>query len=298
MELRNLQTFVRAAELKSFSQAARDMGYSQSAVSMQIGQLEAELGAELFERVGRTVALTPQGMTLLSYAQNILRMADSARAELTRTAAMSGHLRIAMAASIGSSVFPDILARYHAAWPDVTMTLTTGTTDEMFRALSQNDVDMIYHLDRRIVRGDLEVPMTRPAPIIFVAPRGHALAAEKQVPLSVLVRQPFILTEKGMSYRYELDTHLAELGYEIDPCLEIGNTDVVADLVARGVGLSFLPEYVVRGRLASGSVVRLNVPEVDITLYQQLIYHRGKWITPAMQAMIDLIEREAAGGDA
>ena len=69
---------------------------------------------------------------------------------------------------------------------------------------------------------------------------------------------------------------------------------VIARLVEQGMGLSFLPEFVVRGQLAAGSVVRLNVADVDIVLWRQLIYHKGKWMTPAMEAMIDLIQTEAA----
>ena len=296
MEIRNLATFVRVAELRSFSQAARELGYTQSAVSMQVGQLESELRTSLFERIGKTIALTPQGLRFMGYAQNILRMADSARAEILNTSAVSGQLRLAMAASIGSSLFPGILERYHAQYPDVTLTLQTGTTDEMFRALQQNDVDMIYHLDRRIVRADLEIPHARPEPIIFVAPKDHPLAARDKVAPGELPAWPFILTEKGMSYRYELDARLSEIGLALTPCLEIGNTDVIAALVERGMGLSFLPEFVVRERLRQGRIVRLNVPEVDIALWSQLIYHKGKWITPAMERMIALVKASAAVG--
>ena len=79
MELRTVNTFLHIAELHSFSRTARQLGYSQSAVSSQIAQLEAELGAPLFDRVGKTIALTPQGRQFFEYAQNILRMAENAR---------------------------------------------------------------------------------------------------------------------------------------------------------------------------------------------------------------------------
>lgn len=293
MEFRNLITFVRAAELHSFSQAARQLGYSQSAISMQISQLETELNTSLFDRVGKTIALTPQGLRFFEYAQNILRMAESAR-EAMKNAAVSGQLRVAMAESICMSLFPPVLTRFRARYPDVQLVVSTGTTEDMFRALAQNDVDMIYHLDNQIYRSDLVVPVAQPVPIIFVAAAGHPLAARGSIPLEECLNEPFILTEKGMSYRSQLDTQLAERGLELNPFLELGNTDVIARLVEQGMGLSFLPEFVVRGQLAAGSVVRLNVADVDIVLWRQLIYHKGKWMTPAMEAMIDLIQTEAA----
>ena len=132
MEFRNLVTFVRAAELHSFSQAARQLGYSQSAISMQISQLEAELNTSLFDRVGKTIALTPQGLRFFEYAQNILRMAESAREEMKNAAAISGHLRIAMAESICMSLFPPVLSRFCALYPEVRLTVQTGTTAEEF----------------------------------------------------------------------------------------------------------------------------------------------------------------------
>ena len=183
MELRNLATFVRAAELHSFSQAAKQLGYSQSAISMQIGQLESELGTRLFERVGKTIALTPQGKQFLEYAQNILRMAENARNVMRNSAVVSGRLRIAMAESICMSLFPDVLSEFCALYPDVQLTVRTGTTEDMFRALAQNDVDMLYQLDNQMYRSDLVVPLSRREPIVFIAPKGHPLAERDAVTL-------------------------------------------------------------------------------------------------------------------
>ena len=292
MEFRNLTTFVRAAELRSFSQAARQLGYSQSAVSMQIGQLESELGAPLFDRVGKTVALTPQGLRFYEHAQNILRMAESARDEMNNAAAVSGQLRLMMAESICMSLFPPVLARFRARYPEAQVVVKTGTTEDMFRALIQNDADMIFHLDHPIYRSDIVVPVAQPVPIIFVAPAGHPLAGRDSVPLAECLRCPFILTEKGMSYRSQLDAQLAKRSMALNPFLELGNTDVIARLVAQGMGLSFLPEFVVRDQLAQGTIVRLNVEGISVELWRQVIYHKSKWMTPAMQAMIDIIREE------
>ena len=296
MELRNLTTFVRAAELHSFSQTAKQLGYSQSAISMQISQLEAELDTCLFDRVGKTIALTPQGLRFFEYAQNILRMTENARNVMKNSAVISGHLRIAMAASICMSLFPAVLSRFCALYPDVELTVQTGTTGDMFRALAQNDVDMLYHLDNQIYRSDLVVPLARPVPIIFVASSRHPLAGQKHIPLEECLKHRFILTEKGMSYRSQLDTQLAELGLELKPFLEIGNTDVICQLVCENMGLSVLPEFVVHSRIESGEIVRLDVDGINVELWRQLIYHKGKWMTPAMQAMIDLICAESNPG--
>lgn len=106
MELRNINTFLHIAELHSFSRTARQLGYSQSAVSSQIAQLEAELGAPLFDRVGKTVRLTGAGETFLGYARTLLATVEQAQAALQLPQQISGRLRIALADSVCSTFLP------------------------------------------------------------------------------------------------------------------------------------------------------------------------------------------------
>ena len=125
MELRTVNTFLHIAELHSFSRTARQLGYSQSAVSSQIAQLEAELGTPLFDRVGKTVRLTDAGQTFLGYARTLLETAQQVR----------GSLRIALADSVCSTFLPELLQRYHARCPQVELVLHTASTDEMLHRL-------------------------------------------------------------------------------------------------------------------------------------------------------------------
>ena len=136
MELRNINTFLHIAELHSFSSAARELGYSQSAVSAQISQLETELGTPLFDRVGKTVRLTDAGQTFQSYARTLLITAQQAKAALVPARAVSGTLRVALADSVCSTFLPDLLQQFHALCPQVELVLRTATADEMLRLLS------------------------------------------------------------------------------------------------------------------------------------------------------------------
>ena len=111
MELRTVNTFLHIAELHSFSRAARELGYSQSAVSSQIAQLEAELETPLFDRVGKTVRLTDAGQTFLSYARTLLTTAQQARAALQPAQQVRGTLRVALADSLCSAFLPGLLDR-------------------------------------------------------------------------------------------------------------------------------------------------------------------------------------------
>ena len=246
MELRTINTFLHIAELHSFSRAARELGYSQSAVSSQIAQLEAELETPLFDRVGKTVRLTDAGQTFLSYARTLLTTAQQARAALQPAQQVRGTLRVALADSLCSAFLPGLLQRYHALCPQVELVLCTATSDEMLQWLGTNQVDLAYTLDEPLVQPNLVLALDVPEAICFVAPAGHPLAAQKRVSLEELAHQEFLLTERGMSYRDALDQTFAAHQLAVNPYLELGSAALLCQMVERGMGLSFLPEYIVR----------------------------------------------------
>ena len=130
-----------------------------------------------------------------------------------------------------------------------------------------------------------------PESICFVAPAGHPLADKAEVPLDVLAQQEFLLTERGMSYRDALDQRLAARGLSIHPYIELGSASLLCQMVERGMGLSFLPEYIVRPALSAGRIARLNVPDCTVTMHRQLFYHKDKWLTPQMKAFIELVNQ-------
>ena len=223
MELRNINTFLHIAELHSFSRTARQLGYSQSAVSSQIAQLEAELGAPLFDRVGKTVRLTSAGETFLGYARTLLTTAEQAQAALQPAKQISGSLRIALADSVCSTFLPGLLKRYHALCPQVELVLCTATADGMLQMLGTNQIDLAYTLDQPLLQPNLVLAADVPEPVCFIAPVDHPLAAQAEVTLEELTRQEFLLTERGMSYRDALDQRLAARGLAVQPYLELGS---------------------------------------------------------------------------
>lgn len=291
MELRTVNTFLHVAELHSFSQAARELGYSQSAVSSQIAQLEAELETPLFDRVGKTVRLTDAGQIFQTYARSLLTTAQQAKSALQPEQQIRGTLRIALADSVSSAFLPDLLRQYHARCPLVELVLRTATSDEMLRMLSTNQTDMAYTLDQPVLLPSVTLAVDTPEAICFVAPVGHPLAEKDTVTLEELTRQEFLLTERGMSYRDALDQCLAAQGLEIHPYLELGSATQLCQMVERGMGLSFLPEYIVRPSLTAGTLARLNVPDCTVRMHRQLFYHRDKWLTPQMRIFIELVQK-------
>ena len=125
----------------------------------------------------------------------------------------------------------------------------------------------------------------------FVAASRNPLCGREAVTVEELARQPFILTEKGMSYRRLMDEKFAELSLEIRPVLEIGSAGLICSLVEQGAGVSFLPDYVTEERVRDGRLSYLPVKNFQIEIWKQLLYHRDKWVTPQLDCVLSYLGR-------
>ncbi|MDO4260806.1 MAG: LysR family transcriptional regulator [Eubacteriales bacterium] len=290
MEIRNLITFVRIAEIRNFTKAAKQLGYTQSAVTMQVRQLETELNAQLFERIGRQVRLTQAGERLLPYALSILDSAQKAQTALQEPEHIAGTLRVGTSESYIISVLPPVLSELAGTCPRMEIRLHTALVPDLFQMLRQNDVDLLYFLDQRICFPEWVKAAEQPEKIYFVASSESALAGRSRIPIERLLREPLYLTEKGISYRYAMEQSLAEKGFELHPFLEVGNTDVITRFVRENKGISFLPEYVVRDDVKRGDLVLLDTECGDIVMWSQLVYHRNKYVTPQMRRFLETMQ--------
>ena len=291
MELRTVATFLRVAELQSFSRAAEQLGYSQAAVTVQVKQLEQELGAPLFERIGRRIQLTEEGTRFIPAAMELLKAAHKAKALVHADGSPAGRLRIGTAESLLMSVLTPLMPEFHRLCPGVETAVYTGRISELFGMVRQNDVDVLFFLDKKTDFPEWVKVLERPEPIVFVAQASHPLARQRGIALETLTEQPLILTEKGVSYRYDLEQLLAARGLELHPFFETGNTDVIVRMLLSHGGVSFLPRYVVEAEVAAGRLAILDVDCPPAQMWSQLVYHRNKWVTPQMEIFLDLMGR-------
>lgn len=289
MEIRNLATFVRIAQLHNFSKAAEQLGYSQSAITMQIKQLEEELNVRLFERIGKHIRLTQAGDRLLPRAMEVLNAVRRAQTVSMGQGEISGPLRIGTAKSLLISVLPPVIVEFSRRYLKVEVSTCTGLVEELFCMVRQNDIDLLFFLDKRIDFPEWVKVSERKEEIFFVASAASPLADRKKIPLDELVEQPFLLTEHGISYRYAFEQIVAQNGLEVHPFLETGNTDIITRMLLHNMGVSFLPGYVVQDYLRSGQLVALDVDCPEAQMWMQLVYHRDKEMSSQMEHFIDLL---------
>ena len=291
MDIKNLITFIHVAELRSFTKAGDKLGYSQSTVSFQIRQLENELGVPLFERINRTVTLTSHGSRLLQSAYKINEVLQEFEHETAAETEIRGTVRVAMADSLCNEVIRRVFPELHEKFPGIKLECISAGTQEMFRLLNQNEADLMYTLDSHIYDTNFAILQEARISMHFVCPANHPMADRDHVPVEELVKQPFLLTEKGMSYRRLMDEQLAARSLEIKPVFVSGNADLICHLVERGAGLSLLPDYVTRPYVEKGTLRYVHVPEIRLEVWTQLLHHRDKWISEAVQTVIDHLHR-------
>ena len=293
MELRNLITFTHVAELGSFTKAAEQLGYSQSTISFQIKQLEEELGCLLFERINHTITLTQRGHELVSYAHQVRALTDEFKESLIKDEELSGHIHIVTPDSVCDDMINANYIDFHNRYPNISIKFTTADTLVMFDMLDHNEADIIITLDTHSYNKDYVIAKEEQLSMHFVASSKSKFAGVRDLSINDIINEPFILTEYGQGYRRVLDKELAKRSLEITPILEIGRTDMITSLVANGDMISFLPDFVTKEYIDSGELCYLDIKDMNIEIWKQLIYHKNKWMSKTLRTLINyIIENE------
>lgn len=292
MEFREISTFLQVAQYQSFSKAARHLGYSQAAVTIQIKQLEQELGVHLFDRIGKQISLTHQGQVFYQYAVSIRNDLEQAKNAVSDPSTLSGKLCLGTIESICASIFPDLLAEYHRLHPEVTISIVTDSPGVLLDRMNENTIDIVYLLDRRIYDNRWCKTLEAPEENIFVASPDHELAlAKRELELDEVLRFPFFLTEKDASYRHMLEQYLASINRSVKPFLEIGSTEFIIHMLLKNTGISFLPKFTVQRELQQKQLTALNVRGFQMQTWRQIFYHKDKWVTREMQEFLRLADK-------
>ena len=290
MELRNLITFIHVAELGSFTRAAEQLGYSQSTISFQIKQLEDELGCLLFERINHTITLTERGHELIAYAHKVRALTEDFREGLTGEEECRGHIHIVSPDSVCEEMIYSHYRDFHEKYPKISVKFTTADTSVMFDMLDHNEADAIITLDSHSYRKDYVIAKEMPLSMHFVTNAKSRFAKRRGLKMADIAGEPFILTEYGQGYRRVFDKELAKKSIDITPVLEIGRTDIITHVLTESDMISYLPDFVTREMIDSGELCYLDVTDMNIEIWKQLIYHKDKWMSKALRTVIEYVK--------
>ena len=290
MELYQLETFEAIVAQGSFTRAAEALSLSQPAVTRQIASLEAELKLPLFDRLGRTVQMTPAGEALHRYAENIMRLAQEARQAVADVGTgNAGRVSVGASNTLATYVLPPLLRQFRQAHPRVEIAIQTGVSAQILELVRAGEADV------GLVTGEIQDPLLM---TIFLAdyetrvvvPVGHPLARLTTVRASQLEGSPLILMESGTNLRAYVDRLLNEAGVEEQVALELDNVEAIKRMIEAELGISLLPEVAVRREVTTGRLVALKLADVPRARRQiALVHRRDKYISVALKAFMELM---------
>ena len=289
MDIRNLRTFIKVAELNNFTKAAQALGYSQSAVTVQMQQLETELGVPLFDRIGKNIKLNQYGANFVDYAIQVIEAMEKAESFASDNQNMKGYIRFGIVDSILNACFISILPEFNRRYPNISVSVTVSSAREIETKIRANELDFAYLLDYKVPRKEWVRVREEIEPIIFVANPENPLAGKQDVTFEELIRQPLILMPPGEGYRYLFDDELAKRNLFATPAIEIANTETIIKLTSSENYVTMLPIFAAREYVRSGALVHVDIPDCDMQQWSQLVYLKGKAITPHMQIFMDTV---------
>ena len=290
MQLRNLITFMHVAELGSFTKAAEQLGYTQSTVSFQVKQLEEELDCLLFERINHTITLTECGQDLVYYAHQIRALTDEFKEKHSKEDQLAGHIRIVTPDSVCEDMVNSHYIDFHSKYPLISIQFATGDTAMLLDMLDHNEADIIITLDQHCYNKDYVIAKEEQLSMHFVTNVGSKFAGKQELSIRDISGEPFVLTEHGQGYRRVLDRELAKKHMEITPVLEIGRTDMITSILTQSNMISFLPDFATKHLVDAGVLCYLDICDVNVEIWKQLIYHKNKWLSKSLKTVIDYIK--------
>ena len=291
MELRQLKTFRTVATLLSFHRAADALNYAQSTISAQIKALEEELGVKLFDRLGKRVVLTHAGELLSLYAQKMLDIEAETLSEVKGRAQPQGSLTIRVPQTIGSSYMPRVLGEFRKQFPMVGFDFNTCAFHSLEHELQTGVTDLAFLLAESIQSASLVAEPLRFERILMVCNPDNPLGKQKKVSTKELSDQPIFLAKSDCGYRMVFEQILTRENVEPGALLEFNSLEMLKACLTTSRGVSVIPEITVRTEIARKELSIVQWTENYVETAILMIWHRDKWLAPALKAFMDTVRK-------
>jgi DNA-binding transcriptional LysR family regulator len=290
--LRQLSIFEAVARHLSYTQAAAELHLTQPAVSMQIRQLETNLGLPLFEQLGKKIYLTQAGREMFRYSRAIaqqLQEVEEVFAELKGI--KRGKLAISVA-STANYFAARLLAAFCKQYQNITFSLDVTNRERLLQQLENNEKDLVI-MGQPPEDMDLISESFMENPLVVIAPPDHPLAQRQHIPLEELVKEHFVVREPGSGTRIAMERFFAERQLTLSTSIELTRNESIKQAVAAGLGLGIVSIHTLDLELSTGNLVLLNVESFPILRYWYIVHRRGKRLSPIALAFKEFVLREA-----
>lgn len=289
MDTALLRAFIEVAKHGGFSSAAETLHLTQPAVSKRIAQLEEQLDARLFDRIGKRTTLTEAGLTLLPRARRILSdLADTERAVRDLDGHVGGQLRIATSHHIGLHRLPPLLRTFCREHPAVNLQISFMDSEQANALVAQGDTELgVITLAPDGPLGQLEAREIWPDPLSIMVAPDHALAGRREVSIIDLADHPAVLPGTGTYTGQILEQLFRDAGTPLRISMSTNYLETLRMLATIGLGWTVLPDS-----MAGEGLIRLQLKQHRLQRSLGIVLHRERSLSNAAQAFIDLLDRE------
>jgi DNA-binding transcriptional LysR family regulator len=294
MNFHRLKVFYLVARLESFSRAAEELYTSQPNVSKHVQQLEAELGAALFHRLGGSIELTEAGRAVYRYAQQVFDLTAELQRTLTELEGLGrGYLRLGASSTPGLYWLPEVIATFGRHYPGLEMSFSIGNSQQVVDEVLAGKPDLGF------VEGFIETAGLQRQPfghdeLVLIAPPGHRLAGQADLAAAELAGETFVVREAGSGTRQAMESLVASLGFSPQRTLELPSCEAVKRAVAAGLGLSFVSRSAIELELSQGVLAVLQGPGLSLSRQLYLISRKDVRLSPAALAFLAFVRKQKA----
>jgi len=290
--LRQLQVFEAVARHLNYTQAAVELHLTQPAVSMQIKQLEGNLGINLFDQVGKRTYLTEAGMEMFHYSRVIAQQLNEADEVLEQLKGVQrGHLTISVA-STANYFATRLLAEFAKNHESTTFSLDVTNRASLLQQLENNEPDLVI-MGRPPADRDLLAEVFMDNPLLIIASLDHPLVGQKNIPLERLQKETFVVREQGSGTWNAMQRFFAEHQVELTSGMEMTSNEAIKQAVEAGLGLGIVSIHTLALELETKRLAVLDVQSFPILRHWYLVHRNGKRLSPVAEAFRQFVFEKA-----
>ena len=290
--LRQIRIFDTVARFQSHTRAAEKLHMTQPAVSMQMKQLEENLGIEIFERHGKSLNLSTAGQELREYSKEILQSYSNMLEFVEKIKGCeSGHLVISVATT-ANHFTTRILSAFSKKFPDVTISLDVTNRKKILEQLENYEPDLVIMGEPPKGFG-LKSERFMPNPLVIIAQPDHPLKDQKGIKITDLENEKFVVREQGSGTREAIERNFLESGIVCDTTLEMSSNEAIKHSVSAGFGLGIVSLHTIELELNNNLLIMLDVEGFPLQRHWHLVTRKGKAMSPVAEAFRSFVLEEA-----
>jgi DNA-binding transcriptional LysR family regulator len=295
--LRQFEVFLAVARAGSFRAAAEVLHLSQPALSQHVAELERELGARLFDRLGRRTALTEAGRILEDHARRVFATLASARETVAELQGLKrGSLVIGASTTPGIYVLPHLAARFQERYPGITLRVRIANSAHIEEQVRANELDLGVVGGHGFRPGEECLAKGMPDELVLIVPPGHRWSRRREIPPDLLGAERLLVREEGSASRQVTERALQHVGARIGPTMELGHTEAIKQAVMAGLGVAFVSLHAIGAELRAGQLSALRLRGYRIRRHFHVIHNEARTLGASARAFMNLLE-DAGGPD-